>query len=76
MKKLLLLSILAIVGCQHPQKRTGAPQASTAAVGVNLNNLSQSLGKAQDSVTGIRKSLSEVDSKAVLIHEAIHRKRP
>lgn len=70
MKKILLLSILALAACQH-HPNANAPKASTAAVGVNLDNLGQSLGAANSSVSGIRTDLSEVDSKAVKIRNLI-----
>jgi hypothetical protein len=49
----------------------GAPHASTAAVGVDLDGLGQSLGKARGSVDGVRSDLSAVDAKAVRIQQQI-----
>lgn len=57
-------------GCKSSTAQ--APQASTAAVGVNLDELGESLGKARTNVDGVRSDLSEVDAKAVRIKEAIN----
>jgi len=70
MKTLLALTVLlTFAGCTT--KPTAVPRASTAAVGVNLNELGDSLGAARSNVAGIRGNLSEVDAKAVRIQESI-----
>ena len=74
MKKVILISILALAGCQSHPKPAAAPE--TAAVGADLDSLGNSLGKAQGSVNGIRSDLSAADSKAVKIQTLIHAKRP
>jgi hypothetical protein len=74
MKKILLISILALAGCQHTQPNS--PKASTAAVGADLDSLGNSLDKAKGSVDGIRSDLSAADAKVVKIQTLIHAKRP
>ena len=74
MKNLLLISILALAGCQTHPKPANKPE--TAAVGADLDSLGNSLGKAQGSVNGIRSDLSAADSKVVKIQTLIHSKRP
>lgn len=73
--KLFALAMISscAVGCQHAATHTGRPQpkASTSAVGTNLNSLGNSISSAQESVKGVRGTLSEVDAKAVRIQEYI-----
>jgi len=67
---MLLLAVLCLTaGCKSIPSQ--APHASTAAVGVNLDELGRSLGNARSNVDGVRSDLSEVDAKAVRIKEAI-----
>ncbi|MEI6278292.1 MAG: hypothetical protein WCQ16_02770 [Verrucomicrobiae bacterium] len=69
MKLPVLIALLFCAGCTA--KPTVVPRASTAAVGVNLDQLQESLSQAQAQVKGIRGNLSEVDAKAVRIQESI-----
>jgi hypothetical protein len=73
---LLILALVSLAMMFFTSCRStggGAPHASTAAVGVDLDGLGQSLGKARGSVDGVRSDLSAVDAKAVRIQEALRK---
>lgn len=69
---LLALLIAGLTACRTTRpEATQPPPATTAAVGVNLSELQQSLASARGSLTAARTDLSDADAKAVRIQESI-----
>ena len=70
MKNLFLILCLLLGGCQV-QNTAQRATPSAAKVGVNLDDLSKSLGDVRGHVDAAKTGLSKVDDKAVRIEEAI-----
>jgi outer membrane murein-binding lipoprotein Lpp len=67
----ILFAAYALAGCHTVKPIKSSITPSTAAVGADLDKLSQSLDSAKKNVDATRAKLSEVDAKAVRIQESI-----
>ncbi len=63
---------LALSACTHTQPKPFIPpRASTAAIGVKLEELNQTLDQLASSNEATKRSISQIDDKAVQIQEAL-----